>query len=127
MNRTMADLLDLKLTLFLYWHELMGIDDYSCSYPSGTTIGKVWRRRMPFRCEVNHKHYPDCNEHTGHHVVGMYVEHEDPRLVKMLWFDVVLKHGPAPRNYHAPDWSNFAAWKAERALHHFPAHIPAGG
>lgn len=27
---------------------------------------------------------------------------------RILWFDVVLRHGPAPRVYRAPDWRNVA-------------------
>jgi hypothetical protein len=46
----------------------------------------------------------------------MYAEHEDPKLVRILTFDVVLRSGPAPAVYHPPDWSNFAAWKAEYDL-----------
>lgn len=100
-----------RLTLFLYAHELASMDEYSTTLPSATTIGKVWKSHVPpMYCSR------DCDDGTcGKWSVGMYVEHENPELVRVFWFEVVLRHGPAPQVYRAPDWSNFAAWKAERA------------
>ncbi len=89
------------MEIFLYAHELASMPHYRLTLPTATTIGKVWRSGAEL--------------HSGRWVVGMYAEHEDPERRRILWFDVVLRHGPAPRNYRAPDWSNFAAWKAARA------------
>lgn len=98
------------LTLFLYAHELDSMDEYSHTLPSATTIGKMWR------CRVD-----------GGWIVGLYAFHIPPTSeelrrnrnsvgrTRILWFDVVLRHGPKPRGYRAPDWSNFAGWRAERA------------
>lgn len=92
-----------ELTLFLFQHELDSIDEYSASIPSGTTVGKVWKSNRNIR--------------RGHlepnWVVCMYTENANPELITILRFNVVLKHGPAPRTYREPDWSNFAAWKKE--------------
>lgn len=101
------------LTLLLFAHELDSMDEYSCSLPTATTIGKMWKRRS--------------SETPAGWVVGLYAYHIAPTpeeirrdrhhagRTRILWFDVVLRHGPAPRVYRAPDWSNFAGWRAERA------------
>lgn len=102
------------LTLFLFPWELASMPEYSSSVPTATTIGKVWKR-----CEF------------GCWIVGMYAFHiesetaRDRRLhpngwTRILWFDVVLREGPEPPGYRAPDWSNYSAWlrerRAERAI-----------
>lgn len=109
------------LTLFLHPWELASMDEYSSSLPSATTIGKVWKRRelVDFR-----------NPH-GRWIVGMYAFHIEPETerdrrlnpegwTRILWFDVVLREGPEPPGWRAPDWSNYAAWlrerRAERAI-----------
>jgi hypothetical protein len=94
------------MTVYLYPWVLDSMDEYSCTLPTATTIGKVWKRRVPEDALPN-----DAKWH-----VGMYVEHSDPKRVKILWFDVELLSGPAPRAYSPPDWSNFDAWKAELDL-----------
>lgn len=98
------------LTLFLYAHELDSMDEYSYSLPTATTVGKVWK----------------CRSGNGW-IVGLYTFHIPPTpeelrrdrnsagRTRILWFDVVMRHGPEPRGYRAPDWSNFAGWRAERA------------
>lgn len=101
-----------KLVLFLYPWELASMDEYSSSLPSATTIGKVWKRR-------------DFRNPRGRWIVGMYAFNVEPETARdrrlhpngwtrILWFDVVLREGPEPPGYRAPDWSNYAAWKTER-------------
>jgi hypothetical protein len=95
-----------RLELFLFLHELESMPDYSCTFPSATTIGKVWRRREPYRCLDE--------DPRARHFVGMYVPAGDADHVRIIWFDVVLRAGPAPRHYEAPDWHNQEAWEARR-------------
>lgn len=97
------------LTLFLFQHELDSMDEYSTTLPTATTIGKMWKRNAN-AVQRMHERPVAPNWH-----VCMYVEHEDPTRVRILRFEVVLRHGPEPRCYVSPDWSNFAGWKAERA------------
>lgn len=52
--------------------------DYSCSVPTGTTIGKRWKRR---------RNYYD--ESQGW-VMGEYVEHDDPGRVGIVWRDLLV-------------------------------------
>lgn len=93
------------LELFLFWHELMSMPDYSATLPSGTTIGKFWRRREPYRSEND---APDAR-----HFVGTYIPGPDAEHVSIVWFDVVLRAGPAPRRYEPPDWHYYEGWKAQ--------------
>ena len=75
--------------------------EYSCTLPTGKTIGKMWRR--------------DQNVYAPGHApkwfVGMYLEDEDPALVRILWFRVVLREGPEPWGYRPPDWHNRAHFR----------------
>lgn len=52
--------------------------DYSCSLPSGTTVGKRWKRR---------RNYYD--ESQGW-VMGEYVDHPDPERVGIVWRDLLV-------------------------------------
>ena len=61
--------------------ELEALPDYSCTIPTGTTIGKKWRRREPY--------------HIGPGIVnlwytGEYVEDPDPEMVGIKWRKVVI-------------------------------------
>jgi len=49
------------------------LPEYSCSIPTGQTIGKAWRRGVPFR-GPRRRWY-----------MGRYVEHPDPDLVGIEW------------------------------------------
>lgn len=81
------------LTLFLYPWELESMPEYSASLPTGTTIGKFWRSRYG----------------SGWYV-GAYIEDPDdrPNSRGIVWFEVVLRHGPEPFRYDPPDWHNTA-------------------
>lgn len=74
-----------RTVLILTPSELDSLPDYSCSVPTGTTVGKRWRRRLRYQ------HKPGLR--WGIHgrppqIVGEYVEHDDPGLVAIRWHDV---------------------------------------
>lgn len=52
------------------------LPDYSCSLPTGTTIGKRWKRRR------------DYHDETKGWVMGEYVTHRDPNLTGIVWRDI---------------------------------------
>lgn len=74
--------------------ELDRLLEYSASLPTGTTIGKRWRRNVnAYRCAT-------CDEHTFGHGrgecrvfaalppewwIGEYVEDPDPKFVGIRW------------------------------------------
>jgi hypothetical protein len=33
--------------------EFEALPDYSCSYPTGTTVGKRWKRRVPYEIQTD--------------------------------------------------------------------------
>lgn len=56
--------------------EFYALPDYSCTLPTGTTIGKRWRRREPYEIgpEIENVWY-----------MGEYVECDDPGKVGIEW------------------------------------------
>lgn len=105
-----------RLELFLFPWELDAMSEYSRSFPSGTTPGKVWRREV-FRevaVGVNEDGHTLVRKVHDGWIVGMYLEPIGDR-VPIIWFDVVLRSGPMPRIYRAPDWDNYAHWQKLRA------------
>ncbi len=60
--------------------ELKKLPEYSCSLPTGTTIGKRWRRRIPYY----------TNQPLQCWLVAEYVPHPDPDLTGIKWRQVVL-------------------------------------
>lgn len=102
--------------IYLYPWELDSMPDYSLSLPSGTTLWKMWRRdaNTPTRMEIGRTYGPDRARRVPEMwMVGQYAPDPDPRMVAIRWFKVVIKHGPAPRNYKKPDWSNFERYRRE--------------
>lgn len=116
-------------TIRLYAHDLESMPEYSSTLPTGTTLWKIWRR-----LELHAGGFsapPHAREDLQRHVsagvpveerwfVGQYVpcrEHGErcPDHVGIRWFRVVLRAGPAPPAYRAPDWSNYARFQRERA------------
>lgn len=94
-----------QIKLFVW--ELESMDEYSTSLPSAQTIGKMWRRSRRLYGLMR----------TGEReewMVGQYARDDNPNLIRIRWLDVVLKEGPEPRNYHAPDWAKFERWKREK-------------
>jgi hypothetical protein len=59
---------------------------YSCTLPSGTTIGKKWKRDVnePRRFQGDLSAKPEW-------WTGEYVPHENPELVGILWRRVVIR------------------------------------
>lgn len=60
--------------------ELNALPEYSCSLPTGTTIGKRWRKRIPYY----------TNQPLQCWLVAEYVDHPDPNLTGIKWRQVVL-------------------------------------
>jgi hypothetical protein len=83
-----------RLLLRLFLWELKSIPEYSTSFPTGQTIGKLWK----------------CNQdpisEPSHWVVAMYIPDDHPGYVGIVWFDVELRAGPEPGGYSPPDWGN---------------------
>jgi len=87
--------------------EFEELGEYSCSLPTGTTVGKRWKRnanaftagpvvRLDFwdGTPVREK-LPDV------WWMGEYVEHEDPKLVGINWYQIVLEPDPVPEAVRA--------------------------
>ena len=58
--------------------ELAALSEYSCSLPTGTTIGKRWRR------DVN-AYRADRRGAPPEWVIGEYVDIHDPKNVGIAW------------------------------------------
>ena len=80
--------------LFLYWHEYHSMPEYAYTVPTGIVSGKMWRRR------------------SEELLSAMYVGQS------IIWFDVVLRHGPQPPNFRPPDWHNYKEWKKQWKIQH---------
>lgn len=65
--------------------EFMDLREYSCSYPTGTTIGKRWRR-----LDGSFDHKWQARGGKPFWVIGEFVDHPDPRLVKINWYRPVI-------------------------------------
>ena len=61
--------------------ELENLLEYSTTLPTGTTIGKRWRRALRPRADVTEWW------------IGAYVEHPDPKLVGIEWAWAVSELG----------------------------------
>jgi hypothetical protein len=53
--------------------------DYSCSNPTGTTIGKRWKRRR------------DYHDETKGWDMGEYIEHPNPSLIGIKWREIIVE------------------------------------
>ncbi len=63
------------------FEDLLALPEYSCTNPTGTTIGKRWRRHEPYRRSAE-----CCKEHDcGHWFIGEYVTHPEPGMVGIRW------------------------------------------
>jgi hypothetical protein len=128
----------------LYGYELFSMPEYSSTLPTETTPFKMWRkdnnvvirlRISNSRCGIldDYDAYLEqkwklLNKYAGEDwYVGQYYPIDTPRRIGIRWFKVVLKEGPMPSGWQAPDWDNLQRWRKERALHHFPKHIGADG
>jgi hypothetical protein len=55
------------------------LDEYSCSLPTGTTVGKSWKRK---------KDYHDESKGWLH---GEYVEDPDPKMIGIRWRELIIE------------------------------------
>lgn len=74
--------------------EFEALHDYSCSVPTGTTIGKVWRRREPYRADQLRP------GEAFQWYLGEYVVDRDPKYVGILWRKIVI--GEPPKDGSVP-------------------------
>lgn len=59
--------------------DLFALPEYSCSIPTGTTIGKQWR------CDVHAYRSRAAPAEFHEWRIGEYVEHPDPHTVGIKW------------------------------------------
>lgn len=111
--------------IFLFAHELDSMPEYSTTVPSDVVLWKMWRRRelwvpklarsfsLFYASELKAKGF----EYDDVWYVGQYWPcqlHERCEGCHILWFKVVMRHGPAPAVYREPDWTNYGRWERER-------------
>lgn len=66
-------------TLQLTQREFDDLPEYSCTFPTGQTIGKRWKRD---------RNFGNRSKTVGPvWDVAEYVEHEDPKLVGIRWYE----------------------------------------
>lgn len=70
-------------------HEFDALPEYSATFPTGQTIGKMWRR---------HDGAHDRRCKNPQWFVLQYVDHPDPKLVGIKWYRPIL-----PREMIAAD------------------------
>jgi len=73
--------------IYLTKSELDHLPEYSCSNPTGTTIGKMWKRDL--NAQAPGLLRPYLLPHKW--MVHRYDKHENPELVKISSFQVRLK------------------------------------
>lgn len=66
----------MKPELRLTQEEFNELGEYSCSLPTGTTIGKRWKCRRPFEAEAADATW----------FIGEYVPSEEPGMVGIKWY-----------------------------------------
>lgn len=97
----------------LFSWELESMGEYSCSIPTGTTIGKKWKcNRNAYRSQVGQTEPKELQFYSQQMLgplppdwwVGEYVEDPDPKMVGIVWRKVIILEGPYPRNWRRPDW-----------------------
>lgn len=88
----LADIPAEQPTLRMTQREFDALGEYSMSIPTGTTIGKRWRRNVSAPCNSQHpedQRPPDWR-------VGEYYEIGDPNNVGIRWYRVVIVEAPRP-------------------------------
>jgi len=98
--------------LRLYPWELDSLPEYSTTMPTGTTIGKFWKRNTNWMTHGGGYSAPDSVNPKW--VVCAYDENPNPKLVTIRIFEVAVLEGPYSGDYRPPDWSNYARWKRDR-------------
>ncbi len=70
--------------------DLFKLPEYSCSIPTGTTIGKRWRYNVhAYNTNSNGRVVPE-EQHEW--MIGEYIEHKDPDKVGIKWAWAVDKN-----------------------------------
>lgn len=63
---------------FMTFREFDGLLEYSCTMPTGTAVGKIWKRGVPYM------------EPRERWLLGEYVKHSDPKLVGIKWREIFI-------------------------------------
>lgn len=75
--------------------EFDALPEYSCTVPTGTAIGKKWKRHTPYR-------RPDScirpTHNCGHWFMGEYVRDPDPEMVGIHWTMLIITGEPVPQS-----------------------------
>jgi len=93
--------------IVLIQSELDDLLEYSCSLPTGTTIGKRWKKNVN-AYQHPHNPVPDWR-------MGEYIEDEDPEMVGIIWRRVVLLVPYQP--------GRFEGWLAKVGLIQIPKMV----
>ena len=91
--------------------ELRELLEYSCSLPTGTKIGKTWKRNNAAYGRRPPGTPPDW-------WMGEYVEDPDPELVGIVWRKIIVMEP-----YRAPN--RFVGWLARVGLFTPPKMVAA--
>lgn len=90
------------MNVYLYPWELNSMPEYSHTIPSAHVPGKWWKSRQLISNAAR------ANELW----VGTFTMTEyDTEIVEIKFFPVVMRQGPQPPNWKAPDWGNFAEYR----------------
>lgn len=82
-------------TVILTQEEFDNLPEYSCSYPTGTTIGKKWKARWPYS-NVPEEWY--LREYTGYTEDGEHVSISNRRIQITGHPDPALWTEPTPQS-----------------------------
>ena len=88
-------------------HEFEQLDDYSCSLPTGTRIGKMWKRRK------------DYHDETKGWLMGEYAELDPPRSnrVAIIWRTIEVDPTEA-------EWRSLIIDELQQYLKQYDRKIP---
>ncbi|MCH7549650.1 MAG: hypothetical protein IH969_08985 [Candidatus Krumholzibacteriota bacterium] len=77
--------------------ELDELLEYSTTLPTGTTIGKRWKRRVQVLQSLPRRNpcTVEFSEPAVWHM-GEYAEHPDPGKTAILWYEIVIDTVPLP-------------------------------
>jgi hypothetical protein len=67
--------------VLLTQHEFDNLLNYSCTLPTGQTVGKRWKRRIP---------YEQVKGVTPEWFMGEYVEDPDPEYIRITWHKIII-------------------------------------
>lgn len=78
--------------------EFDALPEYSCSLPTGTTIGKRWKRNETAYCAEPVALHPfdgTVVREPPRWILGEYVAHPNPALVGIRWLRIAIKSNNA--------------------------------